>query len=78
MAGFIPNKDKCHWGPVQIYSWLGFLYNLLAGIIYAESSKIFKLLALVNATRTKRSVNVKTKAKITGTLSSWLTGMWYI
>ena len=66
----MPNKDKCHWAPVRIYSWLGFLYDLIQGIIYAEKTKIDKLLVLINTTRPKRSVHVKTMAKITGTLSS--------
>ena len=70
LAGYIPNVDKCQWQPFTVYAWLGFLYDLVHGYIYAQQAKIEALKELLILNMRKRRVHVKTIAKITGTLSS--------
>ena len=69
-CGYIPNVSKCSWFPVTSISWLGFLYELIAGYIYAEQEKLNNLLTVIEQIRGKRSVHVRKLAIVTGMLSS--------
>ena len=70
LAGYIPNVDKCHWQRATTYAWLGFLYDLVRGYIYAQQPKIESLKSLLLQIMRKRRVQVETIARITGTLNS--------
>ena len=70
LAGYIPNARKSSWLPVSIFSWLGFIYNLVTGFIYAEQRKLDNLVSLLKVTKAKRRVPVRQLAKITGFLNA--------
>ena len=70
LAGYIPNARKSSWDPVAIFTWLGFIYNLISGYIFAEKRKLDNLVALLVCTKARRRVPVKILAKITGSLSA--------
>ena len=67
-AGFIPNFKKSIWIPVRVLTWLGFIYDLVQGYIYATPDKLQKCLEMLEAVKNKNNVHVKTLAAITGTL----------
>ena len=69
-AGFIPNYDKSTWLPTQVLTWLGFIYDLINGIIAASSDKIDKAQLLRAAIDTCEPVHIKDVASFTGTLLS--------
>ena len=43
LAGWIPNVSKSVWTPTPILAWLGFLYDLIRGIITVTEDKLESL-----------------------------------
>ena len=69
-AGFIPNYKKCQWSPVQIITWLGFIYNLITGFVSASEEKLDKCLTQIAQLQMPKRVHIKTVASFTGLLIS--------
>ena len=72
-SGFVPNKDKSLWEPVEIISWLGIHLNTLNGTIRATDECIAKLspdLAAFSSYKTSSAVHVKRVASIAGQIIS--------
>ena len=70
LAGWVPNKSKSHWLPVQSLSWLGFLYDLILGIISATSDKLDNTLLLLYDFADFTEVPVHLVAKLVGKIIS--------
>lgn len=72
-SGFVPNKDKSLWEPVQIISWLGVHLNTLDGTIRATDERIAKLshyLAALSSFKSSSAVHVKRVASVAGQIIS--------
>ena len=72
-SGFVPNKDKSLWEPVQIISWLGVHLNTLDGTIRAMDERIAKLpldLAALSSYKYSSAVHVKRVASVAGQIIS--------
>ena len=72
-SGFVPNKDKSLWEPVQIISWLGVHLNTLDGTIRAMDERITKLsqdLAAFSSYKTSSVVDVKRVVSVAGQIIS--------
>ena len=72
-SGFVPNKDKSLWEPVQIISWLGVHLNTLDGTIRATDERIAKLsqdLAALSSYKSSSAVHVKRVASVAGQIIS--------
>ena len=72
-SGFVPNKDKSLWEPVQITSWLGVHLNTLDGTIRATDERIAKLshdLAALSSYKSSSAVHVKRVASVAGQIIS--------
>ena len=39
-SGFVPNKDKCQWIPVQIICWLGICWDFKSNSLSTPPEKI--------------------------------------
>ena len=72
-SGFVPNKDKSLWEPVQIISWLGVHLNTFDGTIRATEERIAKLsqdLAALSSYKSSSAVRVKRIASVAGQIIS--------
>ena len=69
-AGFIPNCKKCQWSPVQVITWLGFIYDLIRGCVYASVEKVDKCMVQIARLELHKRVHIKTVATFTGLLIS--------
>ena len=72
-SGFVPNKDKSLWEPVQIISWLGVHLNTFDGTIRATEERIAKLsqdLAALSSYKSSSAVRVKRVASVAGQIIS--------
>ena len=69
-AGYIPNITKSCWTPVQVLTWLGFIYDIIKGVISATPEKIEKCLMLRAQVESDRKLHIRTLASFTGTLLS--------
>ena len=65
-SGFVPNKDKCMWIPVQLIRWLGFHWGLLS----IPEDKISVLLASIREVSSSRVVTARMLAQVTGRIIS--------
>ena len=66
-SGFVPNKDKCMWIPVQILRWLGFHWDFARGF---PEDKVSVLLASISEVSSFRIVTSKMLAQVTGRIIS--------
>ena len=72
-TGFVPNRDKSLWEPVQIITWLGVHLNTLDGTIRATDERIAKLsqdLAALSSYKSSSAVHVKRVASVAGQIIS--------
>ena len=47
-AGWIPHRKKSCWEPAQIVEWLGFLFNLIKGIVLCTTEKIERTIKVID------------------------------
>ncbi|CAC5382726.1 unnamed protein product [Mytilus coruscus] len=52
LSGFVPNKDKCIWRPVQNLVWLGFILDLKHCLFQLLPEKVANLVDLAGVVRT--------------------------
>ena len=69
-AGWIPNRKKSTWTPVQVVTWLGFVLDLLKGIIYCTEDRLAKTMSLLTKLLAKDVCHIKELAKLNGILIS--------
>ena len=69
-AGWVSNKDKSHWMPVQVLSWLGFFYDLVRGLIFATDEKLTNTIAFLQSFSVHDVLSVRVVAKIVGKIIS--------
>ena len=64
-SGFVPNKDKCMWIPVQLIRWLGFHWDFARGLLSIPEDKISVLLASIKEVSSSRVVTARMLAQVT-------------
>ena len=69
-SGFVPNKDKCMWIPVQLLRWLGYHWDFARGILSIPEDKISVLLASIGEVSSSRIVTARMLAQVTGRIIS--------
>ena len=67
-AGFIPNVSKSSWIPVQTLAWLGFCYDLIKRLIYAQTQKLDKIKTLIVSHRKSKFIHKRTLSSIVGSI----------
>ena len=67
-AGFIPNVSKSSWIPVQTLAWLGFCYDLIKRLIYAQTQKLDKIKTLIVSHRKSKFIHERTLSSIVGSI----------
>ena len=69
-AGWIPNRKKSSWEPVQVVQWLGFLLDLVKGVILCTPERLVKTIGLANRLKSKPRWHIKELAKMNGIIIS--------
>ena len=69
-AGYVPNKTKCSWLPRNVMTWLGFIYDLVRGLILATSDKILKTTSAIYEILLATYVPVTQLASVIGLITS--------
>ena len=69
-AGYIPNVQKSSWEPVKVLCWLGFVYDLIQRIVYAEQTKLDKTVELLKFVKQRRSVHIRKLASLSGSITA--------
>ena len=72
-SGFVPNKEKSHWEPTQVITWLGVIVNTIDGSVKATEERIDRLkhnLAALSYQRPPKRVPVKEVARVAGQIIS--------
>ncbi|CAG2244135.1 unnamed protein product [Mytilus edulis] len=72
LSGFVPNKDKCIWTPVQTLVWLGFTWNLKSSLMELPLIKIENFINLIDVILSKAfKVKIRLLAKLCGKIISF-------
>ncbi|CAG2237876.1 unnamed protein product [Mytilus edulis] len=72
LSGFVPNKDKCIWTPVQTLLWLGFTWNLKSSLMELPLIKIENFVNLIDVILSKAfKVKIRLLAKLCGKIISF-------
>ena len=69
-SGFVPNKDKCQWVPVQIICWLGIFWDFRNNCMFIPLDKISGILDEVVEIMSCKSVSARKLARVTGRIIS--------
>ena len=69
-SGFVPNKDKCMWIPVQLIRWLGFYWDFARGLLSIPEDKISVLLTYMREVSSSRVGTARMLAQVTGRIIS--------
>jgi hypothetical protein len=69
-AGFVPNKSKSIWDPVQCVKWLGFKWSSKQGCVSVPIDKIDKLFSIISSVINARHVTARQLASVTGKIIS--------
>ena len=69
-AGFIPHRDKSIWYPTQILTWLGFVIDLIKGLITCTDKRLQAAQICIQEILKTKQTKVKTLAKIKGMIIS--------
>ena len=66
--GFLINEEKSLWGPVQVITWLGTVFDTCQGFISVTERRISKLKSSVNVIRKvdRKTVKVRDLASVVG------------
>ena len=70
LAGWITNLKKSIWTPAQILLWLGFIYDLIRGIITVTTEKLDRLINAIECMIHRRRAPVRALASISGSITS--------
>ena len=65
-SGFVPNKDKCQWVPIQIICWLGIFGDFKNNCMFIPPEKISRTFQDVVEIMSCRSVSARKLGRVTG------------
>ena len=72
-SGFVPNKDKCQWVPIQVICWLGIFWDFKNNSMFKPLEKISGIFDEVVKTMSCKSVSARNIARVTGRIfGSWV------
>ena len=72
LSGFVPNRDKCIWKPVQSLVWLGFTWDLKYCLLKLPTAKITNFIELIDIIlATASKVKIRLLAKLCGKIISF-------
>ncbi|VDI51364.1 Hypothetical predicted protein [Mytilus galloprovincialis] len=72
LSGFVPNKDKCIWRPVQNLVWLGFIWDLKLCLFQLLPEKVANLVDLAGVILEQpHKVKIRLLAKFCGKIISF-------
>ena len=69
-SGFVPNKCKCQWVPVQIICWLGIVWDFKNNRMFIPSEKVSRIFCELSEVMSSRSVSARKLARVTGRIVS--------
>ena len=69
-SGFVPNKDKCQWVPIQIICWLGIFWDFKNNCMFIPPEKNSRTFQDVVEIMSCRSVSARKLARATGRIIS--------
>ena len=69
-SGFVSNKDKCQWVPIQVICWLGILGDFKNNCMFIPSGKISGILDEVVENMSCKRVSARKLARVTGRIIS--------
>ena len=69
-SGFVPNKDKCQWVPIQVICWLGIFWDLKNNCMFIPLGKISGILDEVVEIMSCKRVSARKLARVTGRIIS--------
>ena len=69
-SGFVPNKDKCQWVPIQVICWLGIFWDFKNNCMFIPLGKISGILDEVVEIMSCKRVSARKLARVTGRIIS--------
>ena len=69
-SGFVPNKDKCQWVPIQVIYWLGIFWDFKNNCMFIPLGKISGILDEVVEIMSCKRVSARKLARVTGRIIS--------
>ena len=69
-SGFVPNKDKCQWVPIQVICWLGIFWDFKNNSMFIPLEKISGIFDEVVKIMSCKSVSARNLARVTGRIIS--------
>ena len=69
-SGFVANKGKCQWVPLQVISWLGICWDFKNNRMFIPPDKISGILEEVVEIMSCCSISVRKLARVTGRIIS--------
>lgn len=65
-SGFVPNKGKCQWIPIQIICWLGIFWDFKNNCTFTPPENISCIIQEVTEIMSHRGVSALKLARVTG------------
>lgn len=69
-SGFVPNKDKCQWVPIQVICWLGIFWDFKNNRMFIPPEKISRIFHELVEVMSCRNVSARKLARVTGRIIS--------
>jgi len=69
-SGFVANKDKCQWFPLQAICWLGIFWDLKNNRMFIPPERISGILEEVVEIMSCCTISVRNLARFTGRIIS--------
>ena len=69
-SGFVPNKCKCQWVPVQVICWLGIVWDFKNNRMFIPPEKVSRIFCELSEVMSCRSVSARKLARVTGRIVS--------
>ena len=64
-SGFVPNKCKCQWVPVQVICWLGIVWDFKNNRMFIPPEKVSRIFCDLSEVMSSRSVPARKLARVT-------------
>ena len=64
-SGFVPNKDKCQWVPIQVICWLGIFWDFKNNSMFIPLEMISGIFDEVVKIMSRKSVSARNLARVT-------------
>ena len=69
-SGFVLNKCKCQWVPVQVICWLGIVWDFKNNRMFIPPEKVSRFFCELSEVMSCRSVSARKLARVTGRIVS--------